>query len=61
VAGRAVGNAVARNRAKRRLREAVSLAPIRDGHDYVVIAGAGVDRVPFDDLVAWVRSAVGEQ
>ena len=36
--GKRVGNAVVRNKAKRRLREAVRLATVRDGWDIVLIA-----------------------
>jgi ribonuclease P protein component len=61
VAGRAVGNAVRRNRAKRRLREALRLVPLRDGREYVVIASAAAVRAPFEALVAWARKATMEQ
>ena len=61
VAGRAVGNAVRRNRAKRRLREAVRRVPLRDGCDYVVIASAIVVEAPFETLVAWARAATTEE
>lgn len=51
---RKVGNAVARNRAKRRLREAArAVLPLhgRDGWDYVLIGRAEVtDQRPFEDL-----------
>jgi len=57
-AGKQVGGAVDRNRAKRRLREAVSQAPIRHGRDYVLIATRVVVEAPFEELAAWVRSAV---
>ncbi len=40
VASRRVGNAVARNRCKRLLREAVRHQPIRDGVDVVLVARA---------------------
>jgi ribonuclease P protein component len=60
VAGRPVGNAVRRNRAKRRLREALRRVPMRDGRDYVVIASAAVVRAPFEALVAWALSATVE-
>ena len=57
-----VGNAVARNRAKRRLREAARLVlpgSGRDGWDYVLIGRAAVtaDR-PFDALVGDLRYAL---
>ncbi|HHN67403.1 MAG TPA: ribonuclease P protein component [Thermopetrobacter sp.] len=48
-----IGNAVRRNRARRRLREAVRLLPqdaLRDGHDYVFIARAMTPDVPFAQL-----------
>jgi ribonuclease P protein component len=44
-ASKKIGNAVARNRAKRRLRAAAyTLLPLsgRDGHDYVLIARQGI-------------------
>jgi ribonuclease P protein component len=52
---RKVGNAVARNRARRRLRAAVAeVMPChaKRGQDYVVIARAGTLTRPFDALVA---------
>jgi len=61
VAGRKLGSAVDRNRAKRRLREAVAVAPISDGHDYMVIASRAVLKAPFGDLVMWVRRAAGPE
>ena len=59
VAGRKVGNAVVRNRAKRRLREAMARVTLRDGITYVVIAQPGVDGAPFGQLVAGLEAAVG--
>lgn len=61
VAGRKVGSAVERNRAKRRLREAMAVAPIRAGHDYMVIASRDVVNAPFASVVAWVRRAVAAE
>jgi len=52
---------VKRNRAKRRLREALALAPIRVGRDYVVIATSVVTEVPFEELVDWLTRAVTEE
>ena len=60
IAGRAVGSAVRRNRAKRRLREAFARVPIRKSSDYVVIAAEAVTRAPFEDLVAWLEQATEE-
>jgi ribonuclease P protein component len=57
-AGRPVGKAVDRNRAKRRMREAIARAPIRHGRAYVLVATPAVLDAAFQDLVGWVRSAV---
>ena len=56
-----VGNAVARNRAKRRLREAArALTPIhgRPGCDYVFIARSGTAERAWDRLLDDVKSAL---
>jgi ribonuclease P protein component len=53
-ASRKVGNAVTRNRAKRRLRAAAAaLLPLygREGHDYVLVARAGTAAQPFAELL----------
>jgi len=60
LAGKAVGSAVRRNRAKRRLREAAALVPLRDDRDYLVIAGEAVTNAPFGALVGWLTTAVEE-
>ena len=57
-AGRQVGGAVHRNRAKRRLREAVAQAPIQHGREYVVVATPAVVEAPFEELTSWVRAAI---
>lgn len=57
-AGRSVGGAVDRNRAKRRLREAVAKAPIESGRAYVLVATPAVVDVPFEELTTWVATAV---
>ena len=47
------GNAVERNRMRRRLREAVRLSAddaMKPGHDYVIVARRDVLSVPFDRL-----------
>ena len=60
-ASRRIGNAVARNRAKRRLRAAVAhvmLASAQCGCDYVVIARAATLTRPFDALVDDLAAAL---
>lgn len=48
--GRAVGNAVARNRIKRRLREAVRSLPVAPGWDVVLNARRGVAEATYTQL-----------
>jgi len=48
--GKQVGNAVVRNRVRRRLREAVRHAPIVEGWDVVITARRGASTVPFHEL-----------
>ena len=58
-----VGNAVVRNRARRRLREAVRLAgdlPAQAGYDYVVIGRIDAVRVPFAALRREIVRALGD-
>lgn len=60
-ASKRVGNAVARNRARRRLRAVVAeLLPSlgAPGHDYVVIARTGTLTRPYDALKADFASAL---
>lgn len=59
MAGRRVGNAVVRNRAKRRLREATARVKLCEDTAYVVVAQRGLNDAPFDELVEWVGDAVG--
>lgn len=53
-----VGNAVRRNRAKRRIRHALSEVSLEQGMDYVILADRQVVEAPFTELVAWLRRAV---
>ena len=57
VAGKRTGNAVQRNRIKRRLRAAVATVGIPTGYDYVFIAGAEIAAVDFATLQSWVAEA----
>lgn len=57
-----VGNAVVRNRIRRRLREAaraVMPGASRPGYDYVMVARPHALRAPFSDLVRDLERAVG--
>ncbi len=63
-ASKKVGNAVRRNRAKRRLREAVrqlaldkGAKPSQAGYDYVLIARQDTIRLSFDDILQDMRFA----
>jgi ribonuclease P protein component len=61
-ASRKIGNAVARNRAKRRLREAAAAQlPLlgRPGHDYVLVARASVLGSAFEALKHDLAQAIG--
>ena len=58
VAARRVGNAVRRNRAKRRLREAMMKVELQADTAYVVIASPGAATMSFDDLVDRLGDAV---
>jgi ribonuclease P protein component len=56
-----VGNAVERNRVRRRLREIVRLAPadrMRAGHDYVLIGRRAALALPFARLAAELDGAL---
>jgi len=60
-ASRKVGNAVVRNRARRRLREAARLIfpeHARPGHDLVLIARQGTAERAWDDLLDDMRQAL---
>lgn len=58
VASRRVGGAVSRNRAKRRLREALRRVDLKPDTAYVVIASPGVVTTGFDRLVGDLGTAI---
>jgi ribonuclease P protein component len=60
---KALGSAVVRNRARRRLKEAVRLAGARhaaEGYDYVLIARDGTVQRPFDELIKDLERALAK-
>jgi ribonuclease P protein component len=60
VAGRGVGNAVRRNRARRRVRAALTEVDLPMRTDVVVIISAGALTLPYRQLVADLRGACRE-
>ena len=60
VAGKRVGSAVARNRAKRRMRAAASLCELKPNTVYVLVAERGVLTAEFPQLVDWISAGVAE-
>ena len=59
VAGKKLGNAVWRNRAKRRMRAACrELGLPRAGHDVVFVAGKSTNDIAFDRMVDGYRKAI---
>ena len=55
-----VGPAVARNRARRRIRAALGQVTLPEG-SYIVIAGQAVLTAPFERLVGWLETATKEE
>ncbi len=50
VVSKRIGNAVTRNRVRRRLREAVRVRPLNGGWDAVFIARRGIERATFREV-----------
>ncbi len=58
VVSKSSGNAVTRNRIKRRLRHCIRSMQVEPGHDYVIIASKQVADVPHTRLVGWLERAM---
>lgn len=60
IAGKKLGNAVTRNRAKRRLREALRpyFLQIPQGLDFVLIARGNITQAPFTDIQQAVQEVL---
>ena len=58
VASKSTGNAVTRNRIKRRLRTAVGVLDLQPETDYVIIASSIVAEVTYDRLQRWLSRAL---
>ena len=60
VAGKRIGSAVTRNRAKRRMRAAVSRCVLKRDTVYVLIAEHGVLTADFDNLIRWISRCTAD-
>ena len=58
VAGKKIGNAVARNRAKRRLRACVRALALRPGRDYVIMARPAALSAPYPELCSTLHRTI---
>ncbi len=60
VVSRRCGNAVTRNRIKRRLRHAAGAVRLQPGNDYVIIASGRVAEAPYPEIREWLCLALEE-
>jgi ribonuclease P protein component len=58
VVSKSAGNAVTRNRIKRRLRHSLGAVQLRPGIDYVFIGNSQVADAPHSELVGWLERAL---
>lgn len=61
VVSKSSGNAVVRNRIKRRLRPLISEMSLKPGVDYVIIANSSVAEVEHARLRRWLEMSMGEK
>jgi ribonuclease P protein component len=62
ITGKRLGNAVTRNRIKRRLREIMHRVPLKAGYDIVVIARSATAQAEFAELrekILWLLAQAG--
>ena len=60
VVSKSVGNAVTRNKIKRRLRHTARSMPLQPGNDYVIIATSQVAKAPQPQLEGWLSRGLAE-
>jgi ribonuclease P protein component len=58
VVSKSTGNAVTRNRVKRRLRHSLGAVQLRPGIDYVFIGNSQVAEAPHSELMGWLQRAL---
>jgi ribonuclease P protein component len=61
VVSKSSGDAVTRNRIKRRLRHAIAGKVLQPGMDYVIIASREVEGARFADIESWLAAALEER
>jgi ribonuclease P protein component len=61
VVSKSTGNAVTRNRVKRRLRHSLGAVQLRPGIDYVFIGNSQVAEAPHDELMGWLKRALKDE
>ncbi len=61
IVGRSTGNAVTRNRVKRRLRHVLRDVQLKPGTDYVIIGTSQVADAPHPELIGWLRRALEDR
>lgn len=58
IVSKSTGNAVTRNRIKRRLRHSLRAVQLRPGTDYVIIGTKQVADAPHPNLMGWLERAL---